>query len=33
MYYFCIKIVQYNESLVSTVNTDALVLKHQGTSS
>ena len=27
------KLVQYNEYLVSTVDTDGLVLKHQGISS
>ena len=33
MQYFYIKLVQYNESLVSIVDTDDLVLQHQGISS
>ena len=30
MQYFCMKLFQYNECLVNTMDTDALVLKHQG---
>ena len=33
MQYFCLKLVQNNEYLVSTVDTDDLVLQHQGISS
>ena len=33
MQYFCLKLVQYNEYLVSMVDTDDLVLQHQGISS
>ena len=31
--YFCMKLVQHNEHLVSTVDTDGLVLQPQGISS
>ena len=33
MWYFHIKLAQYNEYLFSTVDTDGLVLWHQGISS
>ena len=33
MQYFCVKLVQYNGYSISTVDTDGLVLKHQGISS
>ena len=32
MWHFCMKLVHYNEYLVSTVDTDGLVLQHQGIS-
>ena len=33
MWYFCGRVIQSNEYLVSTVDTDGLALKHQGISS
>ena len=33
MWHFCMKLGKYNDYSVSTVDTDALVLKHQGISS
>ena len=33
LYAFCMKSVQYNQYFVSIVDTDDLVLKHQGISS
>ena len=33
MYYFGIKLVQYNEYFIGTVDIDSMVLLHQGTSS
>ena len=33
MWYFCNKLVQYNGYLVSSVDTDGVVLWHQGISS
>ena len=33
MQYLCKKLAQYNEYLISTVDTDGLVLQHQGFSS
>ena len=31
--YFCMKLIQYDEYWISTVDTDGLVLQHQGISS
>ena len=33
MWYFCMKLVQYNRYLFNTVDTNDLVLKHQDSSS
>ena len=33
MQYLCMKLVKYNECLISIVDTEGLVLKHEGISS